>query len=244
MPSNHKTWDHSSSSTNHRACENASSNYKQQVHISSNHNALEHNLSNHKTSEHASSNHKSCQDYTCSNHIPKDHVSSANHNDPREHVYSNHHSKQQHISSNHKLSKHALPDPGLDSPAGGWTADGAMRWSPAHSRLTDREEEEDRLGDYTVDMRFQPLDSTTQMSPGPGPKSRLRPRGLRPVKEGSMDSVQMLDTLNVGAEQEEWPLHRDLTLSPPLKSQPITLEQDGEHLTLKSNSVSDLLVSD
>ena len=55
-----------------------------------------------------------------------------------------------------------------------------------------------------------------------------------------MDSVQMLDSLNVGAELEEWPLHRDLTLSPPLKSQPITLEQDGEHLTLKSNSVSEL----
>jgi len=53
-----------------------------------------------------------------------------------------------------------------------------------------------------------------------------------------MDSVQMLDNLNVGAELEEWPLHRDLTLSPPLKSQPITLEQEGEHLTLKSNSVS------
>ncbi|XP_045065939.1 junctophilin-3 isoform X2 [Coregonus clupeaformis] len=237
MPSNHKTWDHSSTSANHKACENASSNHKPQVHISSNHKALEHNLSNHKTSEHASSNHKSSQDYTCSNHIPKDHVSSANYNDPREHVYSNHQSKQQHISSNHKLSEHALPDPGLDGPAGGWTADGALRWSPAHSRLTDREEE-DRLGDYTVDMRFQHLDSTTQMSPGPGPNSRLRPRVLRLVKEGSMDSVQMLDTLNVGAEQEEWPLHRDLTLSPPLKSQPITLEQDGEHLTLKSNSGS------
>lgn len=53
-----------------------------------------------------------------------------------------------------------------------------------------------------------------------------------------MDSVQMLDNLNVGAELEEWPLHRDLTLSPPLTSKPITLEQEGEHLTLKSNSVS------
>lgn len=53
-----------------------------------------------------------------------------------------------------------------------------------------------------------------------------------------MDSVQMLDNLNVGAELEEWPLHRDLTLSPPLKSQPITLEQEGEQLTLKSNSGS------
>ena len=53
-----------------------------------------------------------------------------------------------------------------------------------------------------------------------------------------MDSVQMLDNLNVGAELEDWPLHRDLTLSPPLKSQPIAVEQEGEHLTLKSNSVS------
>uniref|UniRef100_A0A665V2Q5 Si:ch211-146m13.3 n=1 Tax=Echeneis naucrates TaxID=173247 RepID=A0A665V2Q5_ECHNA len=76
-----------------------------------------------------------------------------------------------------------------------------------------------------------------QESPTPI-NNRLRSRGLQPVREGSMDSVQMLDNLNVGAELEEWPLHRDLTLSPPLKSQPITLEQEGEHLTLKSNSGS------
>ncbi|XP_010864579.1 junctophilin-3 isoform X2 [Esox lucius] len=258
--SNHKTWDHTASTTNHKACENVSSNYKPQVHISSNHKALEHNLSNHKTSEHASTNHKLPQDYSCPVHSPKDHVSSANpHNSPREHVYSNHHPhpehvysnhhphsehvysnhhpKQQHVSSNHKLSEHALPDPGLVGPGGGWTAEGTLLWSPAHSRLADREEQ-DRLGDYTVDMRLQPPDSATQMSPGPGPKGRLRPRGLRPVREGSMDSVQMLDTLNVGAELEEWPIHRDLTLSPPLKSQPISLEQDRERLTLKSNSGS------
>ncbi|KAM4630247.1 junctophilin-3 isoform 2-T2 [Polymixia lowei] len=232
--SNHKTWDHSS--TNHKACEHASSNYKPQVHILSNHKALEHNISNHKTSEHASSNHKS-QDYICSNHNAKDHVSSSY--NPREHVYSNHHPKQ-HISSNHKLTEHALVDQRLDGLTGGWTAESTLRWSPAHSRLTEQDEE--RLSDYTVDMRLQSSDS--QMARGlgqesPGPKgSRLRSRGLRPVREGSMDSVQMLDNLNVGAELEEWPLHRDLTLSPPLKSQPITLEQEGEHLTLKSNSGS------
>ncbi|KAJ7994542.1 hypothetical protein DPEC_G00250550 [Dallia pectoralis] len=236
--SNHKTWDHTVSSTNHKACENVSSNYKPQVHISSNHKALEHNLSNHKTSEHASSNHKLPQDYACPGHSPKVHLSSANpHNSPGEHVYSNHHPKQQHVSSNHKLSEHAFPDPGQIDPAGGWTAEGSLLWSPAHSRLADREEQ-DSLGDYMVDMRLQTPDSTTQMSPGSGANGRLRPRGLRPVKEGSMDSVQMLDTLNVGAEPEEWPLHRDLTLSPPLKSQPISLEHDREYLTLKSNSGS------
>ncbi|XP_041852612.1 junctophilin-3 [Melanotaenia boesemani] len=232
--SNHKTWDHSS--TNHKACEHASSNYKPQVHILSNHKALEHNMSNHKTSEHASSNHKS-QDYISSNHNAKDHISSSF--PPREHVYSNHHPKQ-HNPSNHKLNEHAVIDQRLDGLTGGWTAESTLRWSPAHSRLSEQDEE--RMNDYTVDMRLHCPDS--QLTRGLGQESpahksnRLRSRGLRPVQEGSMDSVQMLDNLNVGAELEEWPLHRDLTLSPPLKSQPITLEQEGEHLTLKSNSGS------
>lgn len=232
--SNHKTWDHSS--TNHKACENASSNYKPQVHILSNHKASEHHVSNHKTSEHAPSNHKP-QDYTSSNHNAKDHVSSSY--SPREHVYSNHHPKQ-HNPSNHKLSEHAVIDQRLDGLTGSWTTESTLRWSPAHSRLTEQDEE--CMNDYTVDMRLQCVDA--QMSQGlgqetPPPKiSRLRSRGLRPVREGSVDSVQMLDNLNVGADLEEWPLHRDLTLSPPLKSPPIALEQEGEHLTLKSNSVS------
>uniref|UniRef100_A0A672FTC6 Junctophilin n=1 Tax=Salarias fasciatus TaxID=181472 RepID=A0A672FTC6_SALFA len=158
---------------------------------------------------------------------------------PREHVYSNHHPKQ-HNPSNHKLHEHAVIDQRLEGPTGGWTAESTLRWSPAHSRLTEQDEE--RMNDYTVDMRLQCPDSQTARGLGqesPAPKNnRLRSRGLRPVREGSMDSVQMLDNLNVGAELEEWPLHRDLTLSPPLKSQPITLEQEGEHLTLKSNSGS------
>ncbi|XP_039987941.1 junctophilin-3 isoform X3 [Xiphias gladius] len=148
--------------------------------------------------------------------------------------------------SNHKpreksLSNHKSPiDQRLDGLTVGWTAESTLRWSPAHSRLTEQDEE--RMNDYTVDMRLQCPDSQTSRGLGqesPAPKNnRLRSRGLRPVREGSVDSVQMLDNLNVGAELEEWPLHRDLTLSPPLKSQPITLEQEGEHLTLKSNSGS------
>lgn len=232
--SNHKTWDHSSN--NHKPCDHTSSNYKPQVHILSNHKALEHNMSNHKTSEHGSTNHNS-QDYIYSNHNAKDHVSSTY--SPRKHVYSNHHPKQ-HNPPNHKLTKHAVIDQRLDGVTVGWTGDSTLRWSPAHSRLTEQDEE--RTNDYTVDMRLQCPDS--QLSQGldqgsPAPKNnRLRSRGLRPVREGSVDSVQMLDNLNVGAEMEKWPLHRDLTLSPPLKSQPITLEQEGENLTLKSNSVS------
>lgn len=213
--SNHKTRDHSS--TNHKASDHASSNYKPQVHIVSNHKALEHNASNHKTSEHASSNHKA-QDYISSNHSAKDHVSSSYGH--RDHAHSNHHPKQHN-----------------DQRAEGVAT---LRWSPAHSRLAPRDEE--RTSDYTVDMRLQGPDSQAAPPRGPGPESpapengRLRARALRPVREGSVDSVQMLDSLTVGAELEEWPLHRDLTLSPPLKSQPIALEPEGE--ALKASAVS------
>lgn len=230
--SNHKTWDHS---TNHKLCELPSSNYKPQVHILSNHKSSEHHMSNHKTSEHASTNHKS-QDYISSNHNVKDHVASS-HN-PREHASSNHHPKQ-HNLPNHKLNEHAEKHDGF---ARGWTAESTLRWSPAHSRLTGHDEE--RSEEYTVDMRLQCVDSQTSRGLGeesPPPKSsRLRFRGLRPVREGSADSVQMLDNLNVGAELEEWPLHRDLTLSPALQSQPGALEQEGELRPLKPNSVSGL----
>ncbi|XP_053200174.1 junctophilin-3 isoform X3 [Scomber japonicus] len=150
------------------------------------------------------------------------------------------HKPREKSSSNHKSREHASSYRALDGLTGGWTAESTLRWSPAHSRLTEQDEE--RMNDYTVDMRLQCPDSQSSRGLGqdsPAPKNnRLRSRGLRPVREGSMDSVQMLDNLNVGAELEEWPLHRDLTLSPPLKSQPITLEQEGEHLTLKSNSGS------
>uniref|UniRef100_A0A8C2WKK8 Junctophilin 3a n=1 Tax=Cyclopterus lumpus TaxID=8103 RepID=A0A8C2WKK8_CYCLU len=159
---------------------------------------------------------------------------------PREHVYSNHHPKQ-HNPSNHKPGgEHAEADQRPEGLTGGWTAESTLRWSPAHSRLTQQDEE--RMSDYTVDMRLQCPESQAPRGLGPespAPKNnRLRARALRPVREGSVDSVQMLDDLNVGAELEEWPLHRDLTLSPPLKSQPIAVEQEGELLTLKSNSGS------
>uniref|UniRef100_G3PT23 Si:ch211-146m13.3 n=1 Tax=Gasterosteus aculeatus TaxID=69293 RepID=G3PT23_GASAC len=140
---------------------------------------------------------------------------------------SNHRPREK-SSSNHKSREHA-------------SSYRAWEHSLANQKLP-KEQDEERMNDYTVDMRLQCPDS--QASRGLGPEcpppknNRVRARALRPVREGSMDSVQMLDNLNVGAELEEWPLHRDLTLSPPLKSQPITLEQDGELLALKSNSGS------
>uniref|UniRef100_A0A3Q3AKN5 Junctophilin 3 n=1 Tax=Kryptolebias marmoratus TaxID=37003 RepID=A0A3Q3AKN5_KRYMA len=157
----------------------------------------------------------------------------------REHAYANHHLKQ-HNPSNHKLNEHAVTDQMLDGLTRGWTPESTLRWNPAHSRFTEQDEE--RMNDYTVDIRLHCPDSPMTRRLGqesPAPKNnRLRSRGLQPVREGSVDSVQMLDNLNVGSELEEWPLHRDLTLSPPLRSKPITLEQEEKLLTLKSNSGS------
>ncbi|XP_060796405.1 junctophilin-3 isoform X2 [Neoarius graeffei] len=168
-------------------------------------------LSNHKTHEHSSSNHKP-KEYISTHVKPQDRASS--HYNPREH--------------------------------------NSSQWIPCHSQLPEKDKE--KLDDYRVEMRFQPLDSVSQQHFGSGMEcpslqghnsQTLRQRNHEgkewslAAREGSMDSVQMLDNLNVGVDLEEWPLHRDVTLSPPLTSSPITLENDGEHLNLvKTNSGS------
>ena len=258
MASNNKEWDNSSS--NHKSCERDSS--KPQVHIYSNHKALGHSLPNHKNHEHASSNHKP-KEYISTQHKPKDHVPSSynprehapSYRKPHDHIYSNH--KPSQPISNHVMGKPALSDfkpiePDRDCSPVGWAAENTTQWSPSRSHLVEQDEE--RMDDYRVEMRLQPQDSFPQQHLGSGNESsglkghnsqRLRLRnqeskdwGLS-AREGSMDSVQMLDNLNVGVDLEEWPLHRDVTLSPPLTSSPITLEHEGEHLNLiKSNSVS------
>ncbi|PWA29115.1 hypothetical protein CCH79_00006358 [Gambusia affinis] len=227
--SNHKTrdyraWEHSlpnqkpskHASSNHKSREYSSSNHKTWDQSSTNHKACEHASSNYKPQVHILSNHKAFE-HNISNHKTSEHASS-NHK-PQDYISSNHHAKdhvssianaREHVYSNHHPKQH----------------------NPSNHKLTEHARDEERMNDYTVDMRLHCPES-------PAPKNnRLRSRGLRPVREGSTDSVQMLDSLNVGPELEEWPLHRDLTLSPALKSQPITLEQEGEHLALKSNSGS------
>ncbi|KAL2088456.1 hypothetical protein ACEWY4_015355 [Coilia grayii] len=257
--SNHREWENSSS--NHKSCERDSS--KPQVHIYSHHKALGHSLPNHKSHEHASSNHKP-KEYISTQHKPKDHAPS-NYNPrehappyrkPHDHIYCNH--KPSQPISNHVMGKPALSDfkpiePDRDCSPVGWAAENTTQWSPSRSHLLQQDEE--RMDDYRVEMRLSPQESFPQQqhlasgnecSGLKGHNSqRLRLRnhetkdwGLS-AREGSMDSVQMLDSLNVGVELEEWPLHRDVTLSPPLTSSPITLEQEGEHLNLvKSNSGS------
>ncbi|XP_056121698.1 junctophilin-3 [Rhinichthys klamathensis goyatoka] len=244
--------------SNHKSVDCDSSKFKPQVHIYSNHKSAGHNLSNHKTNEHASSNHKP-KEFISAHEKP--HVSY--HYNPQEHV-SSYHKQHEHVHSNHKPRKsftnHAIGESSLnayqlsDREANNstleWTVENNSQWISSHSHLQEKEGE----NDYRVDMRFQPLDSVSQQNFGSGTKcsgpqghnlQRLRQRnhegkewGLA-AREGSMDSVQMLDTLNVGVDVEEWPLHRDITLSPPLTSSPEPLDQELEHLNLiKANSGS------
>ncbi|XP_076879561.1 junctophilin-3 isoform X2 [Brachyhypopomus gauderio] len=256
--SNHREWEHIPSS--HNSMDHNSSKLKTQVHTYSNHRAVGHNLSNHKIHEHSSSNHRP-KEYISTHAKAQDRVSS--HYNPREHV-SSYRKSHEHVHSHHKLNQsftnhtagesslNQPPEHGANSSTLGWTVENSSHWIPCHTELPDKEEE--KLDDYRVEMRFQPLDSISQKHFGSGMEcpslqghnsQRLRLRNHEgkewslAAREGSMDSVQMLDSLNVGVDLEEWPLHRDVTLSPPLTSSPITLEQDGEHLNLiKTNSGS------
>uniref|UniRef100_A0A4W4DPL2 Uncharacterized protein n=1 Tax=Electrophorus electricus TaxID=8005 RepID=A0A4W4DPL2_ELEEL len=258
--SNHREWEHIPSS--HNSVDHNSSKLKPQVHTYSNHRALGRNLSNHKTHDHSSSSHRP-KEYISTQAKPQDRVSS--HYNPREHV-SSYRKSHEHVHSHHKLNQslnnHTVgesslndyqpPEHGVNSSTLGWTVENSSHWIPCHTELPEKEDE--KLDDYRVEMRFQPLDSISQQHFGSGTEcpslqghnsQRLRLRNHEgkewslAAREGSMDSVQMLDSLNVGVDLEEWPLHRDVTLSPPLTSSPITLEQDGEHLNLiKTNSVS------
>ncbi|XP_026868780.2 junctophilin-3 [Electrophorus electricus] len=258
--SNHREWEHIPSS--HNSVDHNSSKLKPQVHTYSNHRALGRNLSNHKTHDHSSSSHRP-KEYISTQAKPQDRVSS--HYNPREHV-SSYRKSHEHVHSHHKLNQslnnHTVgesslndyqpPEHGVNSSTLGWTVENSSHWIPCHTELPEKEDE--KLDDYRVEMRFQPLDSISQQHFGSGTEcpslqghnsQRLRLRNHEgkewslAAREGSMDSVQMLDSLNVGVDLEEWPLHRDVTLSPPLTSSPITLEQDGEHLNLiKTNSGS------
>ncbi|KAA0723919.1 Junctophilin-3 [Triplophysa tibetana] len=240
--------------SNHIDCD--SSKFKPQVHIYSNHKSVGHTLSNHKSNEHASSNHKPKEFISPHNkphvsyhYIPPEHVSS--YRKQHEHVHSNH--KPRKSCTNHAPGESNANHPSersANNSALGWTDENNSQWVSSHSHLQEKEGE----NDFRVEMSFQPSDSVSQQNFGSGTKclslqghnlQRLRQRnhdgkewGLS-GREGSMDSVQMLDTLNVGVDVEEWPLHRDITLSPPLSSSPESLEQDVEHLNLiKTNSGS------
>ncbi|XP_072321406.1 junctophilin-3 [Eucyclogobius newberryi] len=226
--SHFKTWEHSLS------------NQKPSKHGSSNHKTREYSSSNHKTWDHSSANHSyKPQLHVLANHKGPDHTPS-NHK-AAEHVSSNHHKPQDYASTNHSVKEHATGYGNHKQHNHRPSAGHAHHWSPAHSQQTD-ERSGDYKDHYTVDMRL-----SDSHSPCP---SRPRPR-LRPVREGSVDSVQRLDRLALEAEPEDrgawaaegegtepWPMNRDLTLSTPLRSPPIIDLEPEPESSLKTHSGS------
>ncbi|GLD67103.1 junctophilin-3 [Lates japonicus] len=165
--------------------------------------------------------------------------------DGHKHSSSNHKSRE-HGSSNHRQAR-----------GDRWTeSSSSTSWTSGHRGVHGRggrllEQDEEKISNYEMEMKpLQPRDSTTQKPHGHGEerhghshahgegrshavqrqrhKNREGREG-REGKEGGKDSVHKLD--RPGEKMDSRPLRRDLTLSPHLKSSPITPEQQDHSLT-------------
>lgn len=175
-----------------------------------------------------------------------------------------------HSSSNHKSREHGSSNH-RQVRADRWTeSSSSASWTSGHRGVHSRggrllEQDEEKISNYEMEMKpLQPRDSTTHKPHGHGEerhghthahgegrshamqRQRHKNRDGREgregkeVREGGKDSVHKLDRL--GEKIDSRPLRRDLTLSPPLKSSPITPEQQDHSLTQsKGNSVSFIL---
>ncbi|XP_071777713.1 junctophilin-3 isoform X2 [Centroberyx gerrardi] len=172
------------------------------------------------------------------------------------HSSSNHKSRE-HGSSNHRQARSdRWPE---SSSSASWTASGHRGVHGRAGRLLEQDEE--KLSNYEMEMKpLQPRDSNTHKPHGHGEerhghahgegrshavqRQRHKNREGREGKEGSKDSVHKLDSGRPGEKMDSRPLRRDLTLSPPLKSSPITPEQqDHSLMQSKGNSAySSILV--
>ncbi|KAG7245284.1 hypothetical protein INR49_022741 [Caranx melampygus] len=159
-----------------------------------------------------------------------------------------------HSSSNHKSREHGSSNH-RQARADRWTeSSSSASWTSGHRGVHGRggrllEQDEEKISNYEMEMKpLQPRDSTTHKPMGTGRRGtgtrhkNREGREGREGKEGSKDSVHKLD--RPGEKMDSRPLRRDLTLSPPLKSSPITPEQQDHSLTQsKGNSAySSILV--
>uniref|UniRef100_A0A3Q4GMN8 Junctophilin 3b n=1 Tax=Neolamprologus brichardi TaxID=32507 RepID=A0A3Q4GMN8_NEOBR len=164
------------------------------------------------------------------------------------HSSSNHKSRE-HSSSNHRQAR--------------WTeSSSSASWTSSHRGVHGRggrllEQDEEKISNYEMEMKpLQPRDSTTHKPHGHGEERHGHGEGRshavqrqrhknrdgregregKEGREGGKDSAHKLD--RQGEKLDSRPLRRDLTLSPPLKSSPITPTQKDHSLTQsKGNSV-------
>uniref|UniRef100_A0A668T3X5 Junctophilin n=1 Tax=Oreochromis aureus TaxID=47969 RepID=A0A668T3X5_OREAU len=170
------------------------------------------------------------------------------------HSSSNHKSRE-HSSSNHRQAR--------------WTeSSSSASWTSSHRGVHGRggrllEQDEEKISNYEMEMKpLQPRDSTTHKPHGHGEERHSHGEGRshavqrqrhknrdgregregKEGREGGKDSAHKLD--RQGEKLDSRPLRRDLTLSPPLKSSPITPTQQDHSLTQsKGNSAySSILV--
>lgn len=155
------------------------------------------------------------------------------------------HKSREHGSSNHRQIK-----------ASRWVqSSSSASWTSGQQSLHGRsgqllEQDEEKISNYEMEMKpLQPRDSSSHKAHGPGdkrrghghreggantvPRQRLKNRDGRDVREGKEASRE-----RTSEKTEPRAVRRDLTLSPPLKSSPMTLELDRSLTQTKGNSVS------
>uniref|UniRef100_A0A3Q0S538 Junctophilin n=1 Tax=Amphilophus citrinellus TaxID=61819 RepID=A0A3Q0S538_AMPCI len=154
-------------------------------------------------------------------------------------------------------------------PRARWTeSSSSASWTSGHRGVHGRggrllEQDEEKISNYEMEMKpLQPRDSTTHKPHGHGEERHGHGEGRshavqrqrhknrdgregrdgKEGREGGKDSLHKLD--RQGEKMDSRPLRRDLTLSPPLKSSPITpAQQDHSLIQSKGNSAySSILV--
>lgn len=156
-----------------------------------------------------------------------------------------------HSSSNHKTREHGSSNHRAARGERWMESSSSASWTSGHRGVHSKggrllEQDEEKISNYEMEMKpLQPRDSTTHKPHGHGeerhghthgegrshtvPRQRHKNREGREGKEGGKDSAHKPD--RTGEKVESRPLRRDLTLSPPLKSSPITPEQQDQSLT-------------
>lgn len=169
-----------------------------------------------------------------------------------------------HSSSNHKSREHGSSNH-RQARGDRWTeSSSSAAWTSTHMGVHSRggrllEQDEEKISNYEMEMKpLQPRDSTSHKPHGRGEERHGHSHGHgegrshaaqrqrhknrdgregREGREGGKDSLHKLD--RPGEKMDPRPLRRDLTLSPPLKSSPISSEHQDHSLTQsKGNSVS------
>ncbi|KAM7413966.1 hypothetical protein PAMA_018993 [Pampus argenteus] len=172
-----------------------------------------------------------------------------------------------HSSSNHKSREHGSSNH-RQARGDRWTeSSSSASWTSGHRAVHGRggrllEQDEEKISNYEMEMKpLQPRDSTTHKPHGHGEekhghghahgegrshtvqRQRHKNRDGREGREGKEGREGGKDSVRSGEKMDSRPLRRDLTLSPPLKSSPITPEQDHSLMQTKGNSAySSILV--